>query len=49
MYERIEPEAPRNKRYKLANPHFFSGAYGGAYKAKLLDEVYAYLDNQYDL
>ena len=49
VYEGIEPEAPRSKRNKLVNPHYFSGVYDGADNAKLWDEVYAYLDSHYDL
>ena len=49
VYEGIEPESPKSKRHKLVNPHYFSGVYDGADNAKLWDEVYAYLDNHYDL
>ena len=49
VYEGIEPEAPRSKRNKLINPHYFSGVYDGADNAKLWDEVYTYLDSHYDL
>lgn len=49
VYEGIEPEAPRSKRHKLVNPHYFSGVYDGADNAKLWDEVYAYLESHYDL
>ena len=49
MYEEIGAESPKSKRYKLVNPHCFSGVYDGAGNIKLWDEVYAYLDSHYDL
>ncbi|MCB6414962.1 ISLre2 family transposase [Faecalimonas umbilicata] len=49
VYEGIEPEAPKSKRHRLVNPHYFSGIYAGEDNAKLWDEVYAYMDSHYDL
>lgn len=49
VYEGVEPEAPRSKRHRLVNPHYFSGVYEGDDNAKLWDEVYSYLDSHYDL
>ncbi len=49
VYEGIEPEAPRSKRRRLINPHYFSGTYEGEQNKVLWDEVYAYLENTYDM
>ncbi len=49
VYEGVEPEAPRSKRHRLVNAHYFSGVYDGADNQKLWDEVYEYLDSYYDL
>lgn len=49
VYEGIEKEAPKSKRHKLVNPHYFGGVYAGAENRKLWDEVYDYLDAHYDL
>ncbi|MCD7723988.1 MAG: ISLre2 family transposase [Clostridiales bacterium] len=49
VYEGVEPEAPKSKRNRLINPHYFSGVYEGEDNQKLWDEVYEYLDNNYDL
>lgn len=49
VYEGVEPEAPRSRRHRLINPHYFSGVYAGEDNKKLWDEVYEYLDSHYDL
>ena len=49
VYEGIEPEAPTSKRYKLKNPHYFSGIYEGEENSKLWDEIYEYMDSHYEL
>jgi hypothetical protein len=49
VYEGVEPEAPRSRRHRLVNPHYFSGVYAGKDNEKLWDEVYEYLDSHYDL
>ena len=49
VYEGIEPEAPKSKRHRLVNPHYFSGVYDDTDNQKLWDELYEYLDSQYDL
>jgi hypothetical protein len=49
VYEGIEPEAPKSKRHRLINPHYFGGTYDGEKNKLLWDEVYAYLENTYDL
>ncbi len=49
VYEGIEPEAPKSKRHRLINPHYFSGTYDGENNAKLWEEIYKYLERHYDL
>ena len=49
VYEGVEPEAPKSKRYRLINPYYFSGVYSGKDNEKLWDEVYRYIDTHYDL
>ena len=49
VYEGVEPEAPKSRRYRLINPHYFSGVYSGKDNEKLWDEVYEYIDGHYDL
>lgn len=49
VYEGIEPESPAGKRFKLVNPHYFSGVYEGKDNEKLWEEVYEYIENTYDL
>lgn len=49
VYEGIEREAPKSKRHKLVNPYYFSRVCSGEANLKFWDEVYAYLDANYDL
>ena len=49
VYEGIEKEAPESKRFKLINPHYFSGIYEDSENEKLWEEVYEYIDSIYDL
>lgn len=49
VYEGVEADSPKSKRHHLVNPHYFSGVYKGAGNKQLWDDVYAYLDNNYDL
>ncbi len=49
VYEGIEKEAPRSKRNRLINPHYFSGVYEGEKNQELWDEVYEYIEGNYDL
>ena len=49
VYEGIEKEAPKSNRYRLINPHYFSGVYEGKDNEKLWDEIYEYMDSRYDL
>ncbi len=49
VHEGIEPEAPRSTRHRLINPHYFSRTADGCSNEELWDDVYRYLDAQYDL
>ncbi len=47
VYEGIEPEAPKSKRHRLINTHYFCRADGD--NKALWDEVYAYIEAHYDI
>lgn len=49
VHEGIEKDAPKSTRHHLINPHYFSGAYEGESNTVLWDEVYSYIENNYDL
>lgn len=49
VHEGIEPEAPQSTRNRLINPHYFSRTAEGCSNEELWDEVYRYLDTNYDL
>lgn len=49
VYEGIEPVAPKSRRHRLINPHYFCGVYDGEDNEKLWQEVYDYLEETYDL
>ena len=49
VHEGIEPEAPRSARRRLKNPYYFCRTAEGCSNQELWDEVYAYMDAQYDL
>ena len=49
VHEGIEPEAPRSKRNRLISPYYFSRTAEGCSNARLWDEVYRYIDENYDL
>ena len=49
VYEGIEADAPKSKRYHLINPHYFGGVYKGKENAVLWEEVYDYIESKYDL
>ena len=49
VYEGVEPVAPMSDRYRLIEPHYFSGVYEGKDNALLWDEVWEYMDSKYDL
>ena len=49
VHEGIEPEAPKSKRHRLIKPHFFSRTAEGCLNSELWDEVFCYVDENYDL
>ena len=49
VYEGIEKEAPKSKRHRLVNPHYFCSVNTGKGNEEFWDEVYEYLDSRYDL
>lgn len=49
VHEGIEPEAPKSKRHRLVNPYYFCRVCEGKDNGKFWDEIYRYIDNQYDL
>ena len=49
VHEGIKPESPGSKRHRLIKPHYFAGAYEGKANAELWDEVYEYIENNYDI
>ena len=49
VHEGIEPEAPQSTRNRLINPHYFSRTAEGCSNDELWDEVYRYLDDNYEL
>ncbi len=49
VHEGIEPEAPRSKRHRLINPHYFCGTAYGEANRDFWDEIYKYLDDHYEL
>lgn len=49
VYEGIEPESPGSDRYRLINPHYFSGVYEGKENETLWNEVAEYIEGHYDL
>ena len=48
VYEGVERESPKSKRFKLVNTHYFSGLYEGARNTDLWLEVADYIDTYYD-
>lgn len=49
VYEGIEKEAPKSKRHRLVNPHYFCSVNTGKGNEEFWDEVYEYLASRYDL
>lgn len=47
VYEGVEREAPKSKRHRLINPHYFCR--GECDNNALWDEVYAYIEANYDV
>lgn len=49
-FEGKEPEAPKSKRKRLINAHYFAGVYRGTKgNQELWEEVFNYIDLKYDL
>ena len=48
VYEGIERESPKGKRYKLINPKYFCGVYEGKENKRLWEDVNAYIEATYD-
>ena len=49
VYEGVEPEAPKSRRWRLVNPHYFSGVYAGDDNKALWKEVASYIESHYDM
>ena len=49
VYEGIEKEAPKSKRHRLVNPHYFCSVDTGKGNEEFWDEVYEYLERRYAL
>lgn len=49
VHEGIEREAPKSKRHKLINPYYFCGVSHGEENDRFWDEVYDYIDRNYEL
>lgn len=49
VYEGVERESPKSKRWKLVNTHYFSGLYEGERNTDLWLEVADYIDTHYDM
>lgn len=47
VYEGVEPESPKSKRYRLINAHYFCRGNGD--NSALWDEVYSYINTYYDI
>lgn len=48
VHEGVEPEAPKSKRYRLVNPHYFCRGEGED-NGTLWEEVYSYIRETYDM
>lgn len=49
IHEGIEKEAAKSSRHKLINPYYFCGVSRGEGNNVFWDEIYAYLEKNYDL
>jgi len=49
VHEGITPEAPRSRRHKLVNPHYFCRTAKGISNEDFWKEIYDYIDSHYDL
>lgn len=50
VYEGVEPDAPKSKRYQLMNPKYFGGVYEGSKGVEQFwREIYDYIYTTYDI
>jgi len=49
VHEGITPEAPRSRRHRLVNPHYFCRTAKGLSNEEYWKEIYDYIDRHYDL
>ena len=49
IHEGIEKDSPESKRHCLKNPYYFCGVSTGEENLRFWDEVYEYMENNYDL
>ena len=49
VHEGVVPEAPKSKRYRLVNTHYFTGTANSVSNEKFWEEVYEYIDSHYVL
>lgn len=49
VHEGITPEAPRSRRHKLINPHYFCRTAKGLSNEAYWKEIYDYINSHYDL
>lgn len=49
VHEGIENEAPKSRRHRLINPHYFCGTGYGEDNNAFWDGIYEYIDNHYEL
>lgn len=48
VHEGVEPEAPKSKRYRLINPHYFVSPPGAENNKNLWSDVADYINDHYD-
>lgn len=48
VHEGIEPEAPKSRRFRLINPHYFSAVASGKANEALWKEVSEYIESHYE-
>ncbi|MBR1622423.1 MAG: ISLre2 family transposase, partial [Pseudobutyrivibrio sp.] len=49
VHEGVEPVAPKSKRHRLINPHYFCGSSYGCTNKDFWDKVYQYIEDTYDI
>lgn len=48
IYEGVEKEAPRSKRHKLINPHYFCGSTESETNEEFWNRIYRYIEDNYE-